>query len=205
MDDPKTKSNHEFGNKLTDWLKSPGRKTISDLMEVFSEKSFAVVLLVLMIIPALPLPTGGITHIFEVISVVVAIELVIGRKTIWLPNKWLKRDISSISNRKTIAVLTKILRWVESHTKPRLANLIKNKSFMRVTGMLVALFSIAAFLAPPFSGFDTLPSLAIVFITLSIILEDIYLYILGLILGLIGIITVITVGSVVFHSIKYWF
>jgi hypothetical protein len=194
----------KFGNQLTAWLKSSSKKTIADLINVFSEKSFAVVLLVLMIIPALPLPTGGITHVFEVISIVVAFELVIGRKTIWLPKRWLKRDISSISNRKTVAGLAKKLKWIEEHTKPRLDSLIKNNLFRKLTGLWIVLFSITAFLAPPFSGLDTLPSLGVVFIALSIIFEDIYLYIFGSLIGVIGIVTVLTLGSVILHSVNSW-
>ena len=57
-----------FSKQLEDWLKSDSPKTLGGLGAVFEEKSFAVAILLLMFIPALPLPTGGITHVFEAIT-----------------------------------------------------------------------------------------------------------------------------------------
>jgi hypothetical protein len=34
---------------------------------------------------ALPLPTGGATHVFEIIAMLLALELIAGRDQIWLP------------------------------------------------------------------------------------------------------------------------
>ena len=38
-----------FSEELEGWLRSPGKKTLRDLLEVFDEKSFAILLLVLML------------------------------------------------------------------------------------------------------------------------------------------------------------
>ena len=42
----------------------------------------------LLAVPALPLPTGGATHVFEVIAMLVALQLIVGRRQIWLPARW---------------------------------------------------------------------------------------------------------------------
>jgi hypothetical protein len=52
----------------------------------FQEKSFAVLFVLLLGVPALPLPTGGATHVFEVIAVLLALQLTAGRNEIWLPS-----------------------------------------------------------------------------------------------------------------------
>src|SRR5204862_6366973 len=75
----------EFSDDLDEWLHGDSPKTLGDLGDAFNAKSFAVTILMLMFVPALPLPTGGITHVFEVITVFVALQMVIGRRTIWLP------------------------------------------------------------------------------------------------------------------------
>ncbi|MFM8973762.1 MAG: exopolysaccharide biosynthesis protein, partial [Actinomycetota bacterium] len=67
-----------FSDALEEWLNAPGPKTIGGLDEQFAEKGFAVILLLLMILPATPLPTGGITHALEIIAIVVALQLVLG-------------------------------------------------------------------------------------------------------------------------------
>src|ERR1700751_3709797 len=82
-----------FSDRLETWLQDDSPKTLGALGDVFEEKSFAVTILLLMFVPALPLPTGGITHVFEVITVVVALQMVLGRRTLWLPGKWKQREL----------------------------------------------------------------------------------------------------------------
>ena len=57
-----------LSDELERWLRGSGRKTLGSLIEVFGEKSFAVLFVLLLAVPALPLPTGGATHVFEVIA-----------------------------------------------------------------------------------------------------------------------------------------
>src|SRR5215207_8367507 len=54
-----------FSVQLEGWLEADRPKTLGELDELFGEKSFAVTIMFLMFLPALPLPTGGITHVFE--------------------------------------------------------------------------------------------------------------------------------------------
>lgn len=70
-----------FTDELEHWLRGDDPKTLGSLAEVFAEKSFAVTILLLMFVPALPLPTGGVTHVFEGIAVVIAAQMVLGRRT----------------------------------------------------------------------------------------------------------------------------
>ena len=60
----------------------------------------------------------------------------------------------------------------------------------------------AAALAPPFSGLDTLPALGAVAVALSIILEDVVVLALGLLLGTGGIVLILTVGAALFDLVK---
>lgn len=194
-----------FSSRLEHWLNNGETKTVADLVEVFHEKSFAVSLVVLMFIPALPLPTGGISHVLELIAVLISSEIVIGRKTIWLPKRLYKKDISKIGERKSVKNLIAKLKWVENHSKPRLKNIVKNEIFFRTTGIILIIFSITAFSALPFSGLDTLPAMGVVVIALSLIFEDMLLYIAGFIIGSLGIATVIGLGALLSKSLKLWF
>ena len=58
--------------------------------------------MLLMIVPAIPLPTGGVTHVFEVITVLLAAQMVLGRGTIWLPERWQKRELGDAVTGKAI-------------------------------------------------------------------------------------------------------
>jgi hypothetical protein len=49
-----------FSDELERWLESDDAKTLGRVNDVFRAKAFAVTILLLMFLPALPLPTGGV-------------------------------------------------------------------------------------------------------------------------------------------------
>jgi hypothetical protein len=53
--------------------------------ELFGEKSFALLFVLLLGVSALPPADGGATHVFEVIAILLAVQLLAGRDEIWLP------------------------------------------------------------------------------------------------------------------------
>jgi hypothetical protein len=50
-----------LSDELDGWLRSDGDKTLGSLIDLFEERSFAVLFLFLLAPSALPLPTGGVT------------------------------------------------------------------------------------------------------------------------------------------------
>jgi hypothetical protein len=192
----------EFSDELDDWLRGDTPKTLGDLGEAFSEKSFAVTILLLMFLPALPLPTGGITHVFEVITVFVALQMVIGRRTIWLPRRWRQRALGATITGKAVPFIIRRVRWFEKFTRPRMAWLFRQRWFIRVLGLVIIAFTAGAAIAPPFSGLDTLPALGVVTISLAIILEDAVVLGIGALIGTGGIVLIVTIGAAIAHAIR---
>ena len=60
--------------------------------------------------------------------------------------------------------------------------------------------TLSAFLAPPFSGLDTLPSLGVVVIGLGVLTRDLLLALLGVLLGAIGVATILAIGNLVLET-----
>ena len=191
-----------FSDELERWLLSDEPKTLGAMNDVFAEKSFAVTIMLLMFVPALPLPTGGVTHVFEAITVLLAAQMVLGRRTIWLPARWNRRDLGATATTKTIPFIVRRVRQVERFSRPRGTRLFENRWSLRVLGLLLMAFAVAAAVAPPFSGLDTLPALGAVAIALSIILEDVVVLGVGLLLGTGGIVLILTVGAALFRLLK---
>ena len=191
-----------FSDQLETWLNSDGPKTVGDLGRVFSGKSFAVTILFLMFVPALPLPTGGITHVFELITVLLAGEMVIGARAIWLPVRWKERDLGAMTTEKAIPFMMRRIRWLERFSKPRAAWLFEQGWFLRILGVIFVGLAAAAALAPPFSGLDTFPALGAVFVALAIILEDVLALAIGLGIGAGGVVLILTVGAALVHLIR---
>src|SRR5882672_11783665 len=95
----------KVSNQLEAWLSDDRPKTLGSLIDVFGEGSFAIIFVLLMAVPALPLPTGGVTHVFEVITMLLALELIIGRRTVWLPERWRRLELTGPKQEKFIATL----------------------------------------------------------------------------------------------------
>ena len=74
-----------LSDELEEWLTGDGDRTLGALVDAFGEKSFAILFVLLLGVPALPLPTGGATHVFEIIAALIALELIVGRRQVWLP------------------------------------------------------------------------------------------------------------------------
>ena len=191
-----------FSDQLEGWLGGDAPKTLGALGDVVGEKSFAVTILFLMFVPALPLPTGGITHVFEAITVVIAAQMVLGRRTLWLPQRWQQRELGAITTGKAVPFMIRRIRWFEKFSRPRGARLFDQVWFLRLLGLVLMGFAIAAAVAPPFSGLDTLPGLGAVAVALSIILEDVVVLGIGLAIGAAGIALILTIGAALLHFLR---
>jgi hypothetical protein len=180
---------------LERWLESDGKKTLGSLVELFEEKSFAILFVVLLGVPALPLPTGGATHVFEIIAVLLALQLIAGREHIWLPERWRRLELAGPRQQRFVAGLMKFIRWLERFSRPRLTFLFDHRLSNIVFGLLVIAGCAGAFLAPPFTGLDTLPALGVVLLSLGVLLEDFLLVVVGVVVGVGGVFLEIVLGK----------
>jgi hypothetical protein len=187
--------------QLERWLSGDTKKTLGGLIELFGPKSFALIFVLLLGVPALPLPTGGATHVFEIIAMLIALELLAGRKKIWLPERWRRLELAGGARRRFLDALLRWIRRLERVSRPRLRFLFDHRVSNAVFGLLVLGGSAGAFLAPPFTGLDTLPALGVVLLSLGVLLEDFIVVVVGLILGAAGVVLEIVLGSAAIHGV----
>ncbi|HYW29628.1 MAG TPA: exopolysaccharide biosynthesis protein [Gaiellales bacterium] len=190
-----------FSEEVVAWLRSDEPKTLGAMNDRFAEEGFAVNIMMLMLLPALPLPTGGVTHVFEAITVLLAAQMVLGRRSVWLPDRFKRRQLGSLTTDRAIPVVARWIGRVERISKPRGTWLFDRGPAMRLIGLVLMAFAIAAALAPPFSGLDTLPALGAVVVCLSIVLRDVVLLGIGIVLGALGIALILTLGTAVVHFV----
>jgi hypothetical protein len=198
--DPQTQE--KISDALQGWLEGDSDKTLGSLVELFGEKSFAILFVLLLGVPALPLPTGGATHVFEIIAALLALQLIVGRDQIWLPQKWCKLELAGPKQQRFISGLMKLIRKLERFSRPRLRFLFQTRISNSVYGLLVLGGIAGAFLAPPFTGLDTLPALGVVLLSLGVLLEDVIVVAIGLVVGVAGVLLEIIVGSAVVHGVS---
>jgi hypothetical protein len=160
-----------------------------------------VAFVLLLAVPALPVPTGGATHVLEVIAALLAVQLVIGRDEIWLPQRFRSRELTGPKQQRFIATLTRLISRLEGISKPRLAFLFGSRISNAVFGLVVIAGCAAAFFAPPFTGLDTLPALGVVLISLAVLLEDVAIAIAGLVVLVAGVLLEILLGKAAIDAI----
>ena len=185
----------KVSNQLERWLSGSRPQTLGSLIDLFGEKGFAVIFVVLMAPSALPIPTGGVTNLLEVVTMLLALELIVGRRCVWLPQRWNRLDVGGRRSEKFASALLRQVRRVERFSRPHLRFLFGHRLSGVVFGILVLALTLAAFFAPPFSGLDTLPSLGIVLLALGVLLEDFFLAVAGFVIGVLGALLVFFLGS----------
>jgi len=121
-----------FSEELASFLGGDGDKTLGALIDVFGNRAFAVVFVMLLGVPALPLPTGGVTHLFEVIAVLLAAQLIAGRDEIWLPRRW--RAVSLATEGRFVSGLLRVIRRLERISRPRLRHVFGRRPYATELG-----------------------------------------------------------------------
>jgi hypothetical protein len=95
----------------------------------------------------------------------------------------------------------KMIRRLERFSRPRLRFLFDHRLSNIAFGLLVIAGSASAFLAPPFTGLDTLPALGVVLLSLAVLLEDFLIVAAALVIGAAGVTLEIVLGSAAIHGL----
>ena len=191
-----------ISDQIERWSTTEGAKTLGGLVEAFEEKAFAVLFVLLFAVPALPLPTGGATHVFEAIAMLLSLELIAGRDEVWLPARWRRKRMEGAGQQRFVERLLRLIRRLERLSRPRGRWLLDHRHGRFFFGATILLLSLAAFFAPPFSGLDTLPALGAVIVSLGVLLEDVAVVAAGLLAGLVGIALELVLGKAAFAGIE---
>lgn len=161
--------------------------------------------IVLLSFPALPIPTGGVTNVLEVIAMLFALQLIAGRKTVWVPKRWCATKFEGDRSAKFIDGMITATTKMERFSKPRLTWLFGHWWSELAFGVTVLIGTIASAVAPPFSGLDTLPALGVVILSVGVIMEDFAFVVGGVLLIAVGIVLEITLGAALYRGVKSLF
>jgi hypothetical protein len=186
-----------LSERLDGWLDSDHPKNVAGLVETFGPQSFAIVFVFLLAPSALPLPTGGVTQVLEIIAILLALELLVGRREVWIPKRWERRELKGVTGPRFRRHVVKRIEWFERWSRPRLAHLLELRVTSVVFGVLVLAFTLGAVVAPPLSGLDTLPSLGVVVLSLGVLLRDAVVAAAGIVVGVAGIAVLIGLGHAI--------
>jgi hypothetical protein len=127
---------------------------IGEVVEHLGRKSFASLMLIFSLIstsPASAIP--GITATVAVIVFLLAVQMIVGRDCVWLPDFVSRRHMSTAKLCKGIGWLRKPVQWVERFLRPRLTFLLHRPWIFAPLLLILALTLVMPVLeAVPTSG-----------------------------------------------------
>ncbi len=180
---------------LTDFQASLGgeRVTLADVLEAFHERGFGVVLFILALPMALPVPVPpGINILLASPLILLTAQQAIGRHTIWLPESLKRRSISASGLRKTLDHAVPWTRRLEWLVRPRLG-MITQGMFSHLIGFCGLLMALAICVPLPLT--NTVPSLGIALMALGVVMRDGLAVLAGAAIGLLWIALLVLLGE----------
>ena len=164
------------------------------------ERAFGLFLLVLALPCCIPF-LYGIPQIVALPLMFVSVQIVLGRKTPWLPKKLGARTISTEGLHNLARRAEPWLVRIEAFSRPRLS-ILTHSPADRAVGLALILFS--ASIMVPLPGTNTVPGFAVVIVSMGLLQRDGILVILGAILGTAWIATLVFAGVSLASLIKGW-
>jgi hypothetical protein len=150
-----------------------GEVSLDDVLEVVGRRSFGPLLLVPGIVTVSPLvgDIPGVPVLMGIFIIIVAVQVLMRRRSFWLPGWLLNRSVKAATLRKAATRLRKPARFIDRFLKPRIAWLTGGAAthFMAVCCILIALATPAMEFVPTSANWA---GLAIIFFGLSLIAND---------------------------------
>jgi hypothetical protein len=160
------------------------RITVREIVEALGNRGFALLLVVLGLPNCLPMPPP-IPLIAGLLVLFVGIQMLIGLRRPWLPERVLNYSATRVSMQKLMDRAAPWLEKMERFAKPRIALLSTHLGF-RVHAVLVLVFAVALVFALPFIGQIPL-GIAICLVGLGMVERDGALTIAACFFGAIGL------------------
>jgi hypothetical protein len=173
--------------ELTDFVSALTEEevTVGAVLDAIAERGFGLILLILALPAALPLPAPGYATPFGIMMGLLAIQMIRGRSTPWLPERIRKRTVRNSKLEWTVKNAGVPLRFVEWIIRPRLSGLARNRAFLALIGFIVLLMSISMSMPIPLT--NTAPSFVIFVLAAGILEEDGLVLLGGLLLAPVAI------------------
>ena len=175
-----------LSSQITEVFRSDTDRTVGDLIDSISTKSYGFMFLVLTVPSALPVPAPGYSTPFGIILTFLGIQYILGKDVPWFPN-WL-RNMKLKKNDgqgKLMKSVVSFISFFERFVKPRSILPVSARAKEIFFGLVITLCSISMILPIPLT--NTGPSLGIFIMGIGFLQEDELFEFFGLLVGLAGI------------------
>jgi hypothetical protein len=175
------------------------RVSVAELADTFGHRALGALLLVFGLICALPLPPGGST-IFGAPLVLLAPQLMLGRKAPWLPQRLRRRSMPRDNLARGLDGVLPWLERLEALSRPRLGFLFSGLG-QRLIGLVCSLFAIVLILPIPLG--NMLPAAAVSVLSLSLVQRDGILALAGYALAAASVGVLVLAAGVIGRTLEH--
>ncbi len=159
-----------------------GNISVLEILELLGEKSFCLAILVLALPNCLPIPNVlAYSALTGIPIIILAIQMTIGRNTLWLPNRIINYTFSRRKFTNFLITVLPYIRKIERIFYPRMF-LISLHLTERLVGVAFLLLGIVLSLPIPFG--NLLPGFAIAFIAIGLMERDGAMMTAGILFGI---------------------
>ena len=171
--------------------------TIGDLADKLDHHGMAVILILFSIPAALPIPAAGYSTVLSIPLLFIGLRLLVGKNTVWLPEAIRKREFRAKNFIKVSTKIIKIAKVVERFSKPRFVSLVNSVLARSFIGLLCC--GLAAAMALPIPGTNTLPAGGIFLMGCGLLESDGFLTLGGILYSLVAL---ALTGVIIFFGIE---
>lgn len=150
--------------------------TLGDILAEASERSFSLVI-ILLIFPFLLPMIPGVSVVFGSACLFLSLQMARGQHIPWLPVRIASFELSDAFVEKLVAGLSKGAKTFERLTKPRWSRLVRGHGVWQINGLCIAWLTLLLMLPVPFT--NPIPALGILLLAISTIEMDGLLMLLG--------------------------
>ena len=161
--------------------------TLRQIIDRLNERAFGAALFILALPCCIPF-LYGVPQIVSLPMMVLAGQMVAGRKEPWLPEKFAQRMIDKKGLTRTAKGGRKWFGWLEKIARPRLTFMM-GKRGERVIGLFLVLF--CASILVPLPSTNTVPGIGVAIVAFGLMARDGILVIVGSIIGTAWIMTLL--------------
>ncbi len=187
----------------------PSQVKLADILLLAGERIFGFLFVILSLPSALPVPAPGYSVPFGILIFLLAMQLLVGSKSPWLPQRMMNHPIKLETVQKFLKAGLPWLRRIEALARPRMTYICTTVPGRVTIGSTIALMAISMMI--PIPGTNTLPAMGI-FVTGFGLLEDdgaislsgLVLCVMGAILSTSILFALIWGGSSLLDVIKTW-
>jgi hypothetical protein len=143
--------------------------SFADVFQRIGDRGFGLLLVILALPSALPLPAAGYSTPFGIILAILALQMIFGRKSPWIPEWAGKHKLSGGFIEKMLGMSAKFFGYLEVFVRPRM-RWVGSRAGLPIMGVLVLIMACLMILPIPLT--NTFPAFVIFLIGVGLTEED---------------------------------